>query len=94
MLAALRKEKMLQMKTEIERSNSEAPPKPTPTSNLLIRILNSAEEADSKNRRKRSNLYTQSANGWGMAFAKPKITWRMVSRVMKVHDIELDFKQD
>ena len=52
-----------------------------PASSLLTRIALESEELAIKRRRKRSNSISafRDKAGWGMAFSKPVITWRLVS---------------
>ena len=83
----MRKEKILKMREEEEDQTADAtaqeillpkvPATKQPT--LLDKIKDSAQNAISKNRQKRSEAYQQvRQNGWGMAFAKKRITWRLV----------------
>jgi len=86
-LAALRKEKMLKLQRGLEdtfRDVTTHQPllmqESTSTqSGLMTRIQTSAKQSP-KSRRKRSDLIHKigGRNGWGMAFAKRRITWRLV----------------
>ena len=74
---ALRKEKMLKKSLKTPDATAKSITQPI---SLTSRIMNSAEESRRSNRQKRSTIPNEiSRNGWGMAFAKKRITWRLVS---------------
>ena len=86
-MAALRKEKMLQRSQETDKSFSDVTTQQTEVtaestsapSGLIEKIQQSAKKPEPKHRQKRSDVVQQMGrNGWGMAFAKRRITWRLV----------------
>jgi len=77
-LEALRREKVYQ-----KEPNSEAGTIP-PTPTLTSRIVSYARDSE-RRRQKRSTLFKLfTVNGWGLAFGRDKITWRLVSCISHV----------